>query len=360
MIKQRIQEVRNHLNEKKIDAFLITNSFNIAYLTEFKTLAPSEREAFVLITNKNVFIFSDGRYQAKTSKIFNFKLLTAKNNLIKQLRDTVKKEHINILGFEKEDIKWSEYEAIKKNVAIILLPLDRIIVQLRMIKEENELDAIKKACQLSDQSLHELIPYLKIGKSEKEIAFLLERIIRNKGNELAFDPIIAIDYNTAIPHYDTKNGGGVLNCDSMILIDFGVKYNGYCSDITRMFFTGSISNEKQQNYEVLHKTQKQTIDHIQKFNKLSEIDLYCRRLLKNQQLPTYPHSTGHGLGIEIHEYPKVSTYSNDLVNLNTVFTIEPGIYFPEKWGMRIEDTVCINKKKETVVFTKFPKKLTLL
>lgn len=360
MIKERIHEVRKLLNEKKVDAFFVTNPFNITYITEFRTLAPSEREAFVLITNKNVFIFSDGRYQKNTNKYVRFKLLTAKENVIKQLGDIIKDERIKRLGFEQEDLKWSEYEAIKKNTTAALLPLDRIIIRLRMIKEENEMDAVLKACQLSDQSLHELIPYLKVGKTEKEIAFLLEKTIRNTGNELAFDPIIAIDKNTAIPHYDTKTGYGILNHNSMVLIDFGVKYNGYCSDITRMFFMGTISNEKQKVFEVLSKAQKMTIEQIPKSQSLSEIDLYCRELLSDKRFPIYPHSTGHGLGLEIHEYPKVSSYSNDLIYPNTVFTIEPGVYYPEKWGMRIEDTVGMTKKKDVIMFTQFSKKPILL
>jgi len=360
MQKNRIKALQEILKEKQIDAFLITNFYNIVYLTGFKTLTSHERESFVLITQKNVYLFSDARYQNDSIVFVQFKLLTAGNGLIKQLDEIVKEEGIKILGFEKEDLKWSEYEAIKTSAKIELFPLDKIIIQLRAIKDKYEIDNIKKACKVGDQSLIELIPYMKFGKSEKEIAFLFEKIVRGKECELSFDPIVAIDKNSSIPHYNTKTGKGKINHSSIILIDCGVNYQGYCSDITRVFFVNNISEIMKKKYLSLKQIHQQTINQIKEGGKLSEIDLYCRRQMVDCGLPNYPHSTGHGVGLEVHEYPKVSTFSTEQIMRSSVFTIEPGIYFPDEWGMRIEDTVYLDKEGNCNILTQFSKEIILL
>jgi Xaa-Pro aminopeptidase len=355
MEHNRIKQLQNILIEKKIDAFLVTHPANIIYLTDFVTLAPDEREAFVLVTHRNVYLFSDGRYQNREHISFQFRLLTSANNLIKHLKDIVIKERIKTLGFEREDLKWGEYETITKQMPITLFPLDKIIMHLRMMKDAYERDCIEKACAVGDQSLQILIPHLKPGRTEKEIAFMLETIVRNGGYELSFDPIVAFDQNSAIPHYNTKTGEGIIKQNSIILIDYGVKYKGYCSDITRMFFVGDIYQGIKKEYVSLKQIQQQTIEQIQEGNTFSDLDLYCRKKIINAQLPDYPHSTGHGVGLEIHEYPKVSTFSEDRVCEGQVFTIEPGIYYPGKWGMRLEDTVTIENENTIKILTRFPK-----
>lgn len=366
----RIEALQAMLVDKKIDAFLVTNSFNITYLTGFVTLAPHEREAFVLVTRRNIYVFSDGRYQeniqfliSNNRSIFNkpiFKLLTSQKGLLKHLQEIIDGEKIKKLGFEKEDLKWSEYETIKNNVITALFPLDKTIIHLRAIKDELEIRNIEKACKVGDQALFELVPLLSIGKSEREIAFLFETIVRGKGDEVSFDPIVAVNTNSSLPHYNTKNGREVIKNGSVILIDCGVNHKGYCSDITRIFFVGTVPEIMRKEYMLLRQIQENTIDQIKKDIAFSEIDLYCRKRVIDENLPDYPHSTGHGVGLEVHEFPKVSTFSTDKVVENNVFTIEPGIYFPGQWGMRIEDTVCLNRKGDCAILTRFSKEIVLL
>jgi len=366
----RIEVLRAMLVGKQIDALLVTNSFNITYLTGFTTLAPYEREAFVLVTRRNVYLFSDGRYENKCQNLnvkyqnsstnLQFRLLSANNNLINHIRAIIKEENIKILGFEREDLKWSEYESITSGLKNTLFPMDRIIIQNRAVKDEIEMKCIENACKINDQSLIELIPYIKYGKSEKEIAFLFETIVKNKGYELSFDPIVAVDKNSSIPHYNTKTGGGIIQQNSIVLIDCGVKYKGYCSDMTRTFFVGKISDTLRKTYTVLQKTQQQTIDQIKEGGTFFDIDQYCRKQIADGGLSDYPHSTGHGVGLEVHEYPKVSTFSTEKVTQNNTFTIEPGVYYSGQWGMRIEDTICLDNKGNGTVLTQFSKEIMLL
>lgn len=370
MYQNRIEKLRTLMLEQNVDAFLVTNHFNIIYLTGYETLAPHEREVFVLVTQGKVYVFSDGRYQEDIQLLISnnqsishkpiFKLLTSQKGLFRHLREIIDGEKIRKLGFEREDLKWSEYETIKNNVIATLLPLDKTIIQFRAVKEEIEIENIEKACRVGDQALSELIPHLSIGKSEKELAFLFETIVRGKGDEVSFDSIVAVNTNSSLPHYNTKNGREVIKNGSVVLIDCGVNHKGYCSDITRIFFVGNVPEIMKKKYMGLKQVQQNTIDQIKKDMAFSEIDLYCRKRMTDEGLLDYPHSTGHGVGLEIHEFPKVSTFSADKVTANNVFTIEPGIYFPGQWGMRIEDTVYLDHKGCCVVLTQFSKEIVLL
>jgi Xaa-Pro aminopeptidase len=185
----------------------------------------------------------------------------------------------------------------------------------------------------------------------------MEQWMREKGYEQAFEPIVAIDANSAVPHYDTKRGNNQkLRNGSVLLLDYGVQYESYNSDISRMIFIGDQSTEIMTAYEGLRKAQEETVQFVQKAKSLKEVDLFCRAELKKAGLPDFPHSTGHGVGIEVHESPKVSFRSTDQIKPFQILTIEPGIYFPDKWGMRVEDTVFVDEKTQVKSLTKFPKK----
>ncbi|MBI4973685.1 aminopeptidase P family protein [Candidatus Roizmanbacteria bacterium] len=346
-----------------VDALFITNFYNILYFTGFRTLVPHEREAFLLVTKKNAYIFSDGRYERHTpspSQEGNFKLLTPEKGLMKHLQEIIAEEKIVKMGFEREDLKWSEYNTFQKSLGVELIPQDRVGVKIRAVKDAQEIAKIKKACEVGDECLRDISKTLREGSSEKEVAWNIEKWIRDKGYEIAFDPIVAVDANSAVPHYDTKNGNSHVKSNSIILIDMGVRYDGYNSDITRMFFMGKQPDEVIGAYETLLSAQTKTIRYLSKDHKLADVDKYCRQLITDNRLPTYPHSTGHGVGLEVHENPKVSGTSEETFQSGNIITIEPGIYLPGKWGMRIEDTVAITSNKQVKVLTAYPKLLQVL
>ena len=373
-MQPRIKKIHDYVSVNSIDAFFITNFYNIFYFTGFRTLVPHEREAYALVTKKSVYVFSDGRYERHTPFIpsregnvgcvFEFKLLSPEKGLMKHLQEIISEEKMVRLGFESEDLKWSEYNTFQKTLGVELIPQDRVGVKIRAVKDEREITKIQKACEIGDQCLHDISKTLREGLFEKEIAWNIEKRIRDKGCEIAFDPIVAVDANSAVPHYDTKNGNGRVKRGSLVLIDMGVRYEGYNSDITRMFFVGKQTNEVLQAYETLKTAQEKTINQLTHFKKYSEVDLFCRKEVSRYTLPdsTYPHSTGHGVGLEVHENPKVSGTSEDMIHVGNVITIEPGIYIPGKRGMRIEDTVVIDSldprlrgdDKQVKVLTAFP------
>ena len=367
MYDQRVNKVRETLRDKGIDSLLISNFFNILYLTGFKTLTSDEREAFVLVTKNKVYLFSDERYINKSSMFevgslkLETKLIEPNKGLIAHLQEIVKDEGIKTLGFEAEDLRFYEYQKLKELLSdLILSAQNRLIVKIRETKDEKEINHIRKACEIGDQCLAEIIPVIKSGTREKEVAFKIEMWLREKGYDLAFDPIVAIDVNSAVAHYNTKDGEGIVKNGSVILIDFGVKYKDYLSDITRMVFFGKPSDEVRKAYEILGQAQQKTVDKATGFEYLKDVDDFCRKLITNYQLSNYPHSTGHGVGLEIHEYPKVSFNSPDKKIANQVFTVEPGVYFPGKFGMRVEDTIAIGKDLKPIVLKKFSKSLLII
>lgn len=368
MYAERVIRLKNITNEQRIDALFVTNFYNILYFTGFRTLVPHEREAYVLVTKKNTYVFSDGRYLDNLKfEIFNsklnkliFKLLTPEKGLMKHLQEIIEEEKIVKLGFEREDLKWSEYDTFQKTLGVELVPQDRVGVKIRAVKESQEIEKIQKACEIGDECLSDISKLLKLDMSEKEIGWKIESWIRQKGYEIAFDPIVAVDANSAVPHYDTKNGNGRVKRNSIILIDMGVRHEGYNSDITRMFFMGEQPDEVAKAYQTLLDAQTKTIQYISKEKKLSAVDMFCRKLITENHLPNYPHSTGHGVGLEVHENQKVSGTSEDLLQSGNVITIEPGIYIPGKWGMRIEDTAVLMPDNKIKVLTEFPKSVQIL
>ena len=242
--------------------------------------------------------------------------------------------------------------------------MKKLIIKLREIKKRKEIEKIKKACQIGDWCLKEIVKLIKPGVTEKEIAFKIEFWLKEKGYEVAFSPIVAVDKNSSLPHYNPQEAEGLVKNNSLILVDFGVRYQNYCSDITRMIFINP-SSQILNVYEKLLSVQEKTIQSIwllsikdDKF--LNKIDQFCRQLMTESRLPNYPHATGHGVGLEIHEYPKISQSSTDILSINQVFTIEPGVYFEDKWGMRIEDAVWVNNNFKVEILTKFSKKPLIL
>ncbi len=365
MYEARVKRLKDELITHNLDAILISNFFNIVYLTGFKTLTTQEREAFVLVTKRSTYLFTDARYIESKDKLrtpnYELKLLEPGKGLLYHLEEIVKEEKIKTVGFESEDLRYLEFNSLSLRLSMVqFTPTTQLIIGIREIKDDEEIKKIERACEIGDSCLKEIVPLIKIGITEKEIAFKMEMWIKEHGYDLAFDPIIAIDANSAVAHYNTKEGEGKVVNGSIILLDYGVKYKDYLSDMTRMLFLGRPKEDVAHTYNMLLHAQEEAIIRLSKTDSLKEIDEVCRKLLVDNHLPSYPHSTGHGVGLEIHEYPKVSMHSQDTKKENQVITVEPGVYFSGKWGMRIEDTVVIDHKLQPKISTKISKALLIL
>lgn len=338
----RIRNLRSLFSKNSIDAALISSPYNILYLTNFSHFYHTEREVYLLITEKNQYIFTDGRYTDAVKKyITNFNLveILTKNPLENQLKNIIKKEKIISLGIETNNITVAEHKKIAPNVKN-LKHFD--LTELRVQKDNEEISAIQQACAIGDKTFAFILDKIKPGITEKELALEMELFIRKNGAELPFNIIVAFGKNAAFPHH--KTGNERLKNKDIILLDFGVKYENYCSDMTRTLFIGKATTEEKRVYTTVLQAQQKaikTLNSRKKSIKTSDIDQVARNHITSRGYPTIPHSLGHGIGLQEHEPYPLSPKSKEIIKNGMVFSIEPGIYLADSIGVRIEDLFAI-------------------
>ena len=256
----------------------------------------------------------------------------------KALQKKVKKVGLNYGAITIEYFK----KAKKMFPKAKFVDISKKLIELREIKTKEEIKSITKACKITDFAFNELLERLEKKKlfTEKEVALFLEKKIQEKGGGLAFPTIAAIGKNAAIPHYNT---GHQKIKRGFLLLDFGASYNNYCSDMSRTIFLGTINKEERERYELLLNSQESAINKAKLGMRFNELDKEARKCL-GKYSSYFIHSLGHGVGVDIHEKPSFALESNQEIKANQIFTIEPGIYFPNKFGLRIEDTTIFNHK----------------
>lgn len=349
----RIQKAKAFL-DKKTDALLVSGTSNIIYLTGFHGFSDHEREAFLFLTKSNNYIFTDGRYAevAKKIKAFKFIEITSNKKFENYLKDIVTKENIQKLAIDEDDIKISEALKIKRAVKICS---DKSLIEnLRTIKEKAEIENIKKACKLGDITFKYIITKVKTGTTEKDLAKAIVVFVLQHGAQISFKPIVAFGSNSSSPHHVPSNRK--LKRNQIVLLDFGVKTEGgYCSDMTRTVFFGKATDKQKAIYKTVLNSQTKAIEFLkssitnhQSINGF-EVDKIAREYIESQGYPTIPHSLGHGIGLEVHEKPSLSSKSKDILTNNMVFSIEPGIYIPGFGGIRIEDLVLLTAKGSQII-----------
>lgn len=348
-----------HLLKEGLDAVLISSVSNIIYLTVDFGFSYLQREAFLVITQNQNFLITDGRYSEAVSKIPGFKLIeiSFENSLDKIFENLSGK--IKKIGIEENDLNVSEYRKIRKYFNTANLA---DLQNFRVIKDYSEVKSIEKACKLGDDAFDFILKKIKKGITEGQLAFELEYFIKREGADISFPPIVAFSKNSSIPHHQSSDQK--LKTDNIILLDFGVKYQNYCSDTTRTIFFGKANDKFKKMYNTVLTAQQKAIEslssHLEggRLNlrshdsfevslrgiKAKDVDRVARKYIIDQGFPTIPHSLGHGIGIEVHEPPRLSPKSKDILKPGMVFSIEPGIYIPGYGGARIEDLVVIEEK----------------
>ena len=336
-MNSKLQWLRNKMSSLDLQGLIISNPVNIKYLTNI------EAEGVLLLTRKENIYITDGRYIEYVHSI----LTIYDEIIVYDIKDISKEDYENFfmfcenVGFEEEYITYATYkEYIRKYKINNFMETENIIEKQRMIKDEDEIKELSKACEITDNCFSYILTYIKPGMTEKQIADEIEEYYKQRTNGLSFDTIVASGENTSKPHAvptDRK-----IQQEDIITIDMGCKVNGYCSDMTRTFFVGKVPEEIKPIYDLVLKNQTQTIKDIKDGANTRVIS----KMVENDfKLNGYDliHSLGHGVGLEIHEAPYVN-YKSDLpLKENMVITSEPGIYIPGKFGVRIEDTIQITK-----------------
>lgn len=362
MFLGRINEIRSNLKREKLDAVLISSVANIAYLTGYANFSKDEREAYIFVGKDFAYIVTDGRYTEAVKRQVPHLTLFERGHK-KTIAHLFKKHpRIKHLGIEEDNLTVAEHKILTKHFKNTK-HFD--VGHLRSIKTQEEIGKIKKACRLGDLAFEFILKKIKTGVTEKQIAGELEDFIRDKGALISFPPIVAFGKNSAIPHHQT--GETVLSGETgqFILLDFGVKYVNYCSDMTRTVFFGKPLEKQNRIYQIVLESQQKAIDYINKAIKsgakvmAAKVDKLARDYITSKGYSTIPHSVGHGIGLEVHEHPSLSPKSKEILERGMVFSIEPGIYLPQFGGVRIEDLFVL-KEKEIVQITKSNKNLTVL
>ncbi|KKS85340.1 MAG: Peptidase M24 [Candidatus Gottesmanbacteria bacterium GW2011_GWA1_43_11] len=377
------------------DALLVSNPVNIRYLTGFWGANPEEREAYVLLLPNYVYLLTNALYleQAKAltqrhpdppvggkGSSASASLDASHNKLKLQLRVVqISREKpltaalkelldasVKSLGFEEADLTVAELRKLEKELPQLkLIPMRSKIETRRMFKRPDELKNMRAAAKLTDQCFASIIGKIKSGISETELAWEIESFFRKQGATSAFSPIVAFGKNSSLPHYsgsDLENVEGLTLSDTyLILLDFGARVNGYCADMTRVVFFGKPTNEQKQVYQTVLQAQFKALVLLETGERSGQIlDQEVRNIIAQANLPTYPHSLGHSLGLAIHETPRLSIKQEVQLKPGMVLTIEPGVYLEHKFGIRIEDLVYINGENKLEILSQTPKELLSL
>lgn len=321
-----------------VDAVLLISDKNRMYFTGF---ASTFGYLVLLPENKGYFI-TDPRYyeMAQSLESDQLKVLQIANGVsaMGMVTDILKDHNVKSLGFEDTELTVLQYNGLKEGLADFdLVPVGKNINFVRSFKTEEEISYIKKAQSITDIAFTQICKVIKPGMTERQVAIELEYIMAKNGAEgLAFDTIIASGVNSSKPHAHPTDKP--IQVGDAVTMDFGARYHGYCSDMTRTVFVGEPSEEMRKIYNIVLLAQKTGIAGAYNGIAGSELDALCREVIKSNGYGDYfTHSTGHSLGIDIHETPSASSRSTDTLSAGQLITVEPGIYVPGVGGVRIED-----------------------
>ncbi|KGR74625.1 M24 family metallopeptidase [Ureibacillus sinduriensis] len=335
----KLEKLRKALVEQDVDGLLITSGVNRRYMTGFTG------SAGVAIVSKDDAVFiTDFRYTEQANKqIQNFRIVQHEGTIFQEVANTVAKMGIKTLGFEKDTLTYSMYETYKSLVSAELVPISGLIEKIRLIKTEQEINIIKVACEIGDNAFSHILEFIKPGLTELEVSNELEFFMRRLGaTESSFDIIVASGLRSALPHGVATDK--VIEKGDFVTLDFGALYNGYISDITRTIAVGQPSEKLVDMYNAVLESQLLALEKVGPGMTGIEADRFARDYLASKGYgEAFGHSTGHGIGLEVHEGPALSSRSSSVLEPNMVVTIEPGVYLPGIGGVRIEDDILITE-----------------
>jgi len=347
-LKNRLQRLRQRFAEKEIDAIFISQPENRYYLSGFDGSA-----GYLLITPQNTILATDFRYleQAKTQAP-DYEIFPITNDIVDWFPKLTAGLDLKRLGFEAGHVTFAIYRQLTdtlKPSQLKFVPVDGLVESLRAIKEPEEIEFIAKAVEITDNTFEYIEDVIHIGMSEKEIAWQIEKCLREKGSEsLPFEVIIASGPNSALPH--AKPSPRTIKSGEPVVIDIGAKCGGYCSDLSRTICLGTPDDTFNKIYDIVLGAQLTAQAIIKEGMTGEQADSLARTVIKQAGYgQAFGHALGHGIGLAPHELPRLGPNSTELLTSGMVFTIEPGIYVTGWGGVRIEDVVVMENGKARVI-----------
>lgn len=334
----RLERLREKITSRRLDGLLVAGRENISYLSGF-----SGGDAWALVTPDGAYLITDFRYreQAEEEMAPGFQLEEGEGGLVKTAAALCRKLRLKRVGFEKQHLSYAFHEELKARLkGRRLIPSGPWVEKSRVIKEAGEITLLKRSALLVSRELGRLLPSLEAGMTEVEVAGRIVTLIRKAGGREAFEPIVAAGPHSSQPH--AVSAGGVLRAGRVLLVDMGVKVGRYNSDITRTFVLNDFPPRFKKIYGMVLDAQKKAIEAVAPGVKASLIDLKARGYLEAKGYGSYfGHALGHGVGLEVHESPRLHARSREVLQEGMVFTVEPALYLPGWGGVRIEDTVLV-------------------
>ncbi len=344
------------LEERQAAAAAFSQLSNIRYLTGF-----SGSSAVVLLSAKETILYTDPRYELQAAQETGGRVKVVRGPLWPEVVKSVKQRRLTQLGVEAEALPQAEYARIGEQLGrgVRLSDVSGLAERLRAVKDAGEIEAIRRSVEVCDRAYLETVKQIRVGISEREIAAELEYRMRRLGAERpAFETIVAAGARSALPH--AQPTGSRVRADQLVLVDMGASLEGYASDMTRMSHTGRPTSATKRLYAAVLEAQLAALDAVRPGATCAGVNRAARKMLQRHGYAEFfVHSTGHGLGLEIHEAPRIGRRVKEALEQNMVITIEPGAYIPGRGGVRIEDTVLVTARGAEVL-TAVPKGLLVL
>jgi Xaa-Pro aminopeptidase len=352
---KRVKNVQKKLNDYKIDALLVTNMYNVRYLANF-----TGTTGLAVITKEKAYFVTDFRYTEQAAEqAEGFEIVKNEGPIYEEVAKIIEKDQINTIGFEEENITFATYKKIEELFPSELKAISGLVEKLREVKSEAEIEIIQKAVDIAEKAYDYILGFIKPGMTEIEVANELDFYMRKHGaTGVSFDTIVASGVRSAMPHGVASEK--VIEEGDMVTIDFGCYYEGYASDMTRTFAVGDPGEELKEIYEIVKEANLKVTAAAKAGMTGAELDAVARDYISEHGYgEAFGHTTGHGLGLEVHEGPAISFRNENKLVENNVITNEPGIYIPGLGGVRIEDDLVI-KEDGNVNLMSTSKELTIL
>ena len=358
-IKKRIARLKDELAGTEIDTLIIFSDENRRYLSGFTGEDGSydESAGILIITQDHLILATDSRFETQAAQeTEGYEIYCYKKSMASELPHILENLHSQTIGLESARLTHALYTRIEKETKAAGLecrfqPEDTLLKGIRLQKDATEIKIIKKALAIAETSFLELRAMIHPGMTEKKAAWLLEKFMRQNGADaLSFPVIAASGKNSALPH--AIPGDRTFTTGEPLLFDFGARLDGYCSDTSRTLVIGSPDNTFKEAYEVLNIAQQMAVDAIVPGIKCSDIDKIARNHIDSSRFKgTFGHSLGHGVGLAIHEGPRLSSLDDSVLKPGMVVTVEPGIYLPQWGGIRLENMILVTENGAEVLNT---------
>lgn len=342
-MNSRVLSLIQKLKDNSLDCLIVSSSYNTTYLYGFR-----KSDSYLVVFKKEVIFLTNFIYQYEAEKYFrslNVKVIICKN-ILKELANHLKMRGVKNVGFESKKMSYLEYLTLKnmlKKHNIQLIETSDLIEDLRIIKSKEEVLKMKKGIEITKEAIEYIKEIIRDNLTEKDIYAELVRFMYVKKVDLSFDPIVATEENSYIPHH-IPSPNSYVRGSRFILIDCGAKYQNYCVDLTRIIFLDRIPSHIRKVYGVVKEAYLLAIDNIKEGAKINSVDIKVREFLKKKKMDKFfGHGLGHGVGLEIHERPFMNSYNTDIFKEGMVVTVEPAVYLTDKFGIRIESMVLVKK-----------------